>query len=45
MGEGDVQAGIQFIYDMREHIVDIVIATVYGIVVYATILWLNKKFK
>ena len=29
MGEGDVQAGIQFIYHMREHLVDVGIATVY----------------
>jgi len=43
MSEGDAQAGIQFIYDMREHVVDIALATVYGIVVYATILWIKKK--
>ena len=46
-GEGgsDVEAGIQFIYHMREHLVDIGIATVYGLVVYALFLWLTKKIK
>ena len=34
-GGSDLEAGIQFIYDMREHLVDIGIATVYGLVVYA----------
>ena len=29
-GQGDVQAGIQFIYHMREHIVDVGVATVFG---------------
>ena len=43
--EGDVQAGIEFIYHMREHLVDIGIATVYGIVVYATILWIKSSFE
>mgnify|MGYP001448250902 CR=1 FL=1 len=38
----DVQAGIEFIYNMREHVLDIGIATIYGIVVYAIILWLKK---
>ena len=42
--EGDVQAGIEFIYHMREHIVDVGIATVYGLVVFAIVLWLKKKF-
>ena len=32
-GSSDVEAGIQFIYHMREHLVDIGIATVYGLVV------------
>ena len=32
---GDAEAGIQFIYHMREHIVDVGIATVYLIAVYA----------
>ena len=41
--EGDVQAGIEFIYDMREHLVDIGIATVYGLVVYAIYMWIKKK--
>ena len=42
--EGDVQAGIEFIYNMREHLVDIGIATLYGLVVFAVVLWLKKKF-
>tara|TARA_B100000989_G_C19243328_1_gene344990 strand:+ start:195 stop:413 length:219 start_codon:yes stop_codon:yes gene_type:complete len=44
-GMSDVQAGIEFIYNMREHILDIGIATVYGIAVYAMILWLKKNIK
>lgn len=43
--EGDVQAGIEFIYHMREHIVDIGIATVYALIIYAIVLWLQKKFR
>ena len=41
---GDVQAGIEFIYHMREHLLDIGVATIYGLVVFATVLWLKKKF-
>ena len=44
-GGSDVEAGIQFIYHMREHLVDIVIATVYGLVVYAIFLWITKTIK
>ena len=44
-GGSDVEAGIQFIYHMREHLVDIGIATVYGLVVYALFLWITKKIK
>ena len=44
-GGSDLEAGIQFIYDMREHLVDIGIATVYGLVVYAIFLWITKKIK
>ena len=40
---GDVQAGIEFIYHMREHLVDVGIATVYGLVVFALVLWIKKK--
>ena len=42
--EGDVQAGIEFIYHMREHLIDVTVATVYGLVVFAIVLWLKKKF-
>ena len=41
----DIQAGIEFIYNMRELTFDIGIATVYGIAVYAMILWLKKNIK
>ena len=44
-GGSDVEAGIQFIYHMREHLVDIGIATVYGLAVYAMFLWITKKIK
>jgi len=39
----DAEAGIQFIYNMREHLVDVGIATVYAIAVYALVLWIKKK--
>ena len=44
-GMSDVEAGIEFIYNMREHLVDIGIATIYGLVVYALVLWITKKLK
>ena len=44
-GKSDIEVGIEFIYNMREHTVDIAIATIYGLVVYAIVLWLTKKFK
>lgn len=44
-GMSDVQAGIEFIYHMREHLVDIGIATLYGLLVYALVLWITKKIK
>ena len=43
-GGSDVEAGIEFIYHMREHLVDIGIATVYGLVVFAAVLWLKRIF-
>ena len=42
---GDVQAGIEFIYHMREHILDVGVATVYLFVCYAAYLWLKKVIK
>ena len=39
---GDVQAGIEFIYHMREHLLDIGIATVYLFTCYAIYLWLKR---
>ena len=44
-GSSDVEAGIEFIYHMREHLLDIAIATIYGLVVYALVLYINKKIK
>lgn len=44
-GSSDIEAGIEFIYNMREHIVDIGIATVYGLLVYAAVLWITKKLR
>ena len=38
-GGSDVEAGIQFIYHMREHLVDIGIATVYGLVVHCLLMY------
>ena len=43
-GGSDVEAG-SIIYHMREHLVDIGIATVYGLVVYAIFLWITKTIK
>ncbi len=42
---GDAEAGIEFIYHMREHLVDVSIATVYLIAVYAIVLWIKRKLK
>lgn len=44
-GKSDVEAGIEFIYHMREHLLDIGIATIYGLVVYAMVLYITKKIK
>ena len=44
-GSSDVEAGIEFIYNMREHLLDIGLATVYGLLVYAAVLWITKKIK
>ena len=44
-GMSDVEAGIEFIYHMREHLLDIGVATVYGIVVYGLVLYITKKIK
>ena len=42
---GDVQAGIEFIYHMREHLVDVGVATIYLFACYALCLWLKKVIK
>ena len=44
-GMGDVQAGIEFIYHMREHLIDVTVATVYLFTCYAIYLWLKKVIK
>ena len=41
---GDVQAGLEFIYHMREHLLDVGVATIYCLVVYAIVLWIKKRF-
>ena len=43
--EGDVQAGIEFIYHMREHLVDVGIATAYLFACYAIYLLMKKYIK
>ena len=44
-GMGDVQAGIEFIYHMREHMLDVGVATLYLLVVYAAYLYLKKVIR
>ena len=44
-GGSDVEAGIQFIYHMREHLLDIGVATVYAFSCYAFYLWITKKIR
>ena len=41
--QGDVQAGIEFIYHMREHLIDIGVATAYLFVCYAIYLYIKRK--
>ena len=43
--QGDVQAGIAFIYHMREHLVDVAVATVFGLVIYGLVLFMKAKIK
>ena len=42
---GDVQAGIEFIYHMREHIIDVGVATAYLFVCYGIYLLMKKYIK
>lgn len=44
-GSSDVEAGIEFIYNMREHMADVVVATLFGLVVYGLILYMKAKIK
>mgnify|MGYP000285963909 FL=1 len=43
--QGDVQAGIEFIYHMREHLIDVAVATVFGLVIYGLVLFMKAKIK
>ena len=43
--QGDVQAGIEFIYHMRKHLVDVAVATVFGLVIYGLVLFMKAKIK
>jgi hypothetical protein len=43
--QGDVQAGIEFIYHMREHLIDIGVATAYLFVCYGVYLLMKKYIK
>jgi hypothetical protein len=36
-------AGIEFIYNMREHWVDILIATFWALAVYTSVVWIRNK--
>ena len=42
---GDVQAGIEFIYHMREHLLDVGVATVYLFACYGIYLLMKKYIK
>ena len=42
---GDVLAGIEFIYHMREHLLDVGVATAYLFACYALYLYLKKVIK
>ena len=43
--QGDVQAGIEFIYHMREHLLDVGVATVFALTVYGLVLIMKAKIK
>jgi len=40
-----VQAGIEFIYHMREHLLDVGVATVFALTVYGLVLFMKAKIK
>ena len=44
-GSSDVEAGIEFIYHMREHIIDVGVATAYLFVCYGIYLLMKKYIK
>lgn len=37
------RVGIEFIYSMREHWIDLLITTVWALAIYASVLWLRNK--
>jgi len=43
MDPDTAKAGIEFIYNMREHWSDVLLATVWGLAVYAAVFWIKKK--
>ena len=43
--QGDVQAGIEFIYHMREHLLDVGVATVFALTVDGLVLFMKAKIK
>ena len=43
--QGDLQAGIEFIYHMREHLLDVGVATVFALTVYGLVLFMKAKIK
>ena len=45
MDADTARVGIEFIYNMRHHVVDVLVTTVWALGVYAAYLWLNKKIK
>lgn len=44
MDADTARVGIEFIYNMREHWSDILLATVWALAVYTAVLWIKKKF-
>ena len=40
--QSDVQAGIEFIYNIKHHTTDIAIATAYGLTIYLVVRLINK---
>mgnify|MGYP000512800240 CR=1 FL=1 len=43
MDADTARVGVEFIYNMREHWSDVLVATVWALAVYACVLWIKKK--